>query len=576
MGSENEDWHFFTWKARIIPTVSGTASLLFSVLGISIILRSSYRDTSETLSHPTRGSAASSMSPYHRIMCFMFFWDIVSSVAIAMTVLPMPADVQETYPFPGKAYGNATTCAIQGLTIAGGQFFALYANCMLNVYYVCTLGYGISIEKINRRMLPIMFTISVLISFPVLIPIYYLGLFNPRRHEPYCYIGAYPESCNSPGSKVECIGKFVPQKTEYLVQSVFMFLFGFALLLVVVSMIIVVITAFKAELQQIETEAIIFHDGKHGNGMNVDTNSNATPTGHSEDKNRDNNPSVSDTNKKKKFKRTRTVVVVASMYIFAFLITWIWTIISVSAFITNWLYFLSQASWDLIGDLRLFFTPCQGVFNCLIFICNKAADIRNISPKHMSFCDAVWIVITVPATIPEVIITRIEMVDNDLVYRDNGAGAEGGAGAGAGAGVAPLEDFDDFELSDIDTPDLNHSHALSRAGMYDDAFDRKEDCGNVINEPTRMYYSNNIEYFQRRSSDRFSRGSRSGGMSQANSVQLSSSDKMETSSNINSSDLLSHDESRNRMGSFGMSSLLSGFSSVLTPPQYKKGGELEA
>ena len=30
------------------------------------------------------------------------------------------------------------------------------------------------------------------------------------------------------------------------------------------------------------------------------------------------------------------------------------------------------------------------------------------------------------------------------------------------------------------------------------------------------------------------------------------------------------------MGSFGMSSLLSGFSSVLTPPQYKKGGELEA
>ena len=60
------------------------------------------------------------------------------------------------------------------------------------------------------------------------------------------------------------------------------------------------------------------------------------------------------------------------------------------------------------------------------------------------------------------------MFDNDLVYRDNGAGAEGGAGAGAG--VAPLEDFDDFELSDIDTPDLNHSHALSRAGMNDDDF----------------------------------------------------------------------------------------------------------
>ena len=65
---------------------------------------------------------------------------------------------------------------------------------------------------------------------------------------------------------------------------------------------------------------------------------------------------------------------------------------------------------------------------------------------------------------------------------------------------------------------------------------------------------------------------------EANSVQfLLSSDKMETPSDVNSSDLLSHDESRNRMGTFGMSSsLLSGFSSVLTAPQYKKGGELEA
>ena len=48
------------------------------------------------------------------------------------------------------------------------------------------------------------------------------------------------------------------------------------------------------------------------------------------------------------------------------------------------------------------------------------------------------------AIIPGVTIARIEMVDNDLVYCDNGAGAEDGAGAGAAAGVATLEDFDDF------------------------------------------------------------------------------------------------------------------------------------
>ena len=135
-----------------------------------------------------------------------------------------------------------------------------------------------------------------------------------------------------------------------------------------------------------------------------------------------------------------------------------------------------------------------------------------------------------------------------------------------------------FELSDIDTPDLiNHSHALSRAGMDDDAFDRNEDCGNVINEPTRMYYSNNIEYFQRRSSDRFSRGNRSGGVSQANSVHyLLIRWKRLQISILQIFSVTMKVETGWDMGFFGMSSLLSEFSSVLTPPQYKKGGELEA
>ena len=583
MGSEVEDWNFFTWKARIIPTVSGIASLLFSVLGISIIIRSSSfrrefgggcgsEPIDLPLSQPNRRAAASSMSPYHRIMCFMFFWDIVSSVAIAMTVLPMPADVQETYPFPGKAYGNATTCAIQGLTITGGQFFAVYANCMLNVYYVCTLGYGVSTEKINRRMLPIMFTISVFISFPVFFSVYFLGLFNPRRHEPYCYIGSYPESCNWPGSKVECIGTYVSLETESLVQSVFMILFGLAFLLVVVSMILVIISAFKAELQQIQTDAILFHDDENSKGLNVLATEGVTD--------RDNDPSLSMKNKKKKFKHTRTVVFVATMYIFAFLVTWIWTVISLSKFMTKERGLqLSQAQWDLIGNIKLFFTPCQGVFNSLIFIYNKAEDLRNTSPDHISFCDAVRIVITAPDTIPEVIITRIEMVDNDLVYRDNGAGtgakggaeAEAEAEAGAGAGDAPSEDFDDFELSDNGTPDLNHSHALSRAGIEDDVFDRKENFVNVYESPTRKYY-NNIEYLRRNSPDRFSTVSRNGGVSQVNSGQLSFDKTIEQPS-VNSSDLLSQNDSRNGMGSFSMSSLLSGFSSVLTPQ--KKGGELE-
>ena len=74
-----------------------------------------------------------------------------------------------------------------------------------------------------------------------------------------------------------------------------------------------------------------------------------------------------------------------------------------------------------------------------------------------------------------------------------------------GENGAPLEDdLDDFELSDNGTLDLNHSHALSRAGIEEDDFDRKENFVNPLYEPTRKHY-NNMEYLnlQRRSSNRF-------------------------------------------------------------------------
>ena len=157
--------------------------------------------------------------------------------------------------------------------------------------------------------------------------------------------------------------------------------------------------------------------------------------------------------RRRKLNHTKTVVFVAStMYIFAFLITWIWTLIAVSKFISkeDGLHLL-QASWDLIGNMKLCFTSFHGVFNSFIFIYNKAEDLRNTSPEQISFYDAVWIVIKAPASIPEVIIAKVDMVDKDLVYRENGARAGAGAGVRNEAGDVPPEDFDDFEISDNNT-----------------------------------------------------------------------------------------------------------------------------
>ena len=87
---------YFTKTGIIIPTITGTVSFLSSALIIFIILR-----TVTT----TRWSA------YHRIIFGLSLVDCFTSLAIALTTIPMPKDV--IYPFEMPSYGNVVTCEIQ-------------------------------------------------------------------------------------------------------------------------------------------------------------------------------------------------------------------------------------------------------------------------------------------------------------------------------------------------------------------------------------------------------------------------------------------------------------------------------
>eukprot|EP01083_Nonionella_stella_P122460 368436_1 len=107
--------YFFTHEAQVIPTTTGTISALSSMLVISIIVRSQHLDRGDIIpnntNHPhnhnpgvtrccRKLSSPLSMSTYHLIMFFFSFWDIITSIAIALTTIPMPADIHETYKYP--------------------------------------------------------------------------------------------------------------------------------------------------------------------------------------------------------------------------------------------------------------------------------------------------------------------------------------------------------------------------------------------------------------------------------------------------------------------------------------------
>ena len=122
--TSSEGKFYFTWAGFIIPTMTGSLSFLSSLTIVIFILRSK----SNTI--------------YHRILVFLSLSDMITSLAIALTTLPMPRDV--IYPFAGPSYGTIGTCEAQGLAYVVGNGLVYSTNGILNFYYACTLSNGLS------------------------------------------------------------------------------------------------------------------------------------------------------------------------------------------------------------------------------------------------------------------------------------------------------------------------------------------------------------------------------------------------------------------------------------------------
>ena len=86
----------------IITIVTGTLSAIGSFVILNIILRSTIK----------LGTT------HHRIMASMSVFDIIASICMALSTLPMPSDTVFRNGRP--MWGNKTTCQIQGFLIVLG------------------------------------------------------------------------------------------------------------------------------------------------------------------------------------------------------------------------------------------------------------------------------------------------------------------------------------------------------------------------------------------------------------------------------------------------------------------------
>lgn len=80
-------------------------------------------------------------SVYHRIMFGMSFFDIVQSLAMAFTTLPMPTCMIYDQ-FEGLIIGTEDSRKAHGFMFLIGSMTATTYNAMLCLYYLCALRYS--------------------------------------------------------------------------------------------------------------------------------------------------------------------------------------------------------------------------------------------------------------------------------------------------------------------------------------------------------------------------------------------------------------------------------------------------
>jgi len=118
--------------------------------------------------------------PYHRLMLMMSIFDVLQSIAFAISVAALPKESTLS-----GAKGNAHTCTAQGFFVTLGLTVPLY-NLSLNIFYVLTIRHRFTSQQF-AKLEPAAHVVSILRPFSIaIISTAYDGMI-PRG--PVCYLG---------------------------------------------------------------------------------------------------------------------------------------------------------------------------------------------------------------------------------------------------------------------------------------------------------------------------------------------------------------------------------------------------
>ncbi len=157
----------------IAPRFSGGISTISSALIIFIIFQS--RSKLSTI--------------YHRIMIGMSFADILASLAMGLTTLPMPSSLPPEFPdygYGGSKLGNTQTCTAQGFLFSFGTFTMFAYNLTLYFYNTCAIGFRMREATIVKYVEPFIHLIPFSAGLAFAIPPLISGQYQPNGSKMWC------------------------------------------------------------------------------------------------------------------------------------------------------------------------------------------------------------------------------------------------------------------------------------------------------------------------------------------------------------------------------------------------------
>ena len=304
--------------------------------------------TSFLLLYMISSSTKLGTSVFYRLMFMMSLTDLLTSIAMGLTTLPMPQDNEDVddYGFEGTRLGSISTCTAQGFFFLFGKIASSSYLATVCAYYACSISYSMTEAKIVKDFEAILHISALVSAGAIAIPFLFLKQYNATPSEAWCTVRRLPNWCTD---LMDC--KRGTLCRDMLLDTIFI---SFLVILYAVIIVALHKVIRKVLEQNNQVEAYL---ERMGTGISPDL--------------------AREIQKKKQAANIATFQAVA--YVTMFSLTVLFQVFTAARYIKG------DTGLATFKKMKLIFQPLQGLFNFIIFVTGNVVILRLSDPNRSTW-----------------------------------------------------------------------------------------------------------------------------------------------------------------------------------------------